>query len=156
MMTVATGTSVAGVIPVPATSVGIISVRVEFAGGNYELRPISTARQPTYTVNGGLPSGYAVVGSDIVLAGGQQAVAYSLTYWKKLDPIATTQNWVILAEPGLYLYGALVEASPYIQDDERTVLWATQYKAILDSINRADADSRYGNAPSMTVGFCAP
>lgn len=83
-------------------------------------------------------------------------MAYTLTYWKKLDTIVSNQNFVILNEPGLYLYGALIEASPYIQDDERTVLWATQYKAIVDAVNKVDLDNRYGNAPAQTLGFYAP
>lgn len=71
MMTQVTGTSALGLIPVPSNSTGIISVRVSYAGGSYELRPISDALQPTYVVNGGLPSGYAVVGTNLVFSGGQ-------------------------------------------------------------------------------------
>jgi len=77
-------------------------------------------------------------------------------YWAKLPTIFTNQNWVIQNEPGLYLYGALVEASPYLRDDERTLLWATQFKAIIDSLNKQDGDARYGNAPAQMVGGATP
>lgn len=158
MQSVSTGTSASGLIPLPADFVGAQSLRVSWAGGEYELFPQTGANGPTYPVNSGLPLGYTVVGGNIQLESGQLNLPYTLTYWAKIPALSSInqQTWLLTAEPGIYLYSALVEASPYVQDDERTILWATQYKAIVDRMTARDADERYGNAPAMVYSGVTP
>lgn len=91
------------------------------------------------------------------IIGGTGSNAYKLTYWQGIPPLATSplnRNWLIQREPGLYLYGTLLEASPYIQDDSRAAIWVTQYRDILEGMNAQDGRARYGTAPRMnTVGM---
>ncbi|HDS1550740.1 TPA: hypothetical protein QEK98_002995 [Stenotrophomonas maltophilia] len=153
-----TGTAAAGLIPLPDDYAGVLSLKVSYAGGQYEIYPLTEMNDPTYPVNSGLPLGYTVVGSNIELASGQQDIGYSLAYWAKVPALsdANQQTWLLTEEPGIYLYAALVEASPYNRNDERTVLWATQYKAIVDRLQAADEGERYGNAPVMTIKGVTP
>lgn len=67
-----------------------------------------------------------------------------------------TSNWLLLEEPGMYLYASLIEASPYLQDDARTLVWAEQYKSILMAMRVADDNARYGNAPSINMRMLCP
>lgn len=83
--------------------------------------------------------------------GGSGSEDYSLTYWAAVPSLSdsASTNWLLTREPGLYLYGALIEASPYLADDTRTLVWAAQFKSIMDGLSAQDASDRYGNAPRM-------
>lgn len=45
-------------------------------------------------------------------------------------------NTILARWPGLYLYGALSEAAPYLQDDARVALWAAKYVEVLAGARR--------------------
>lgn len=158
MLTVLTGTSAAGKITLPDDFMGVSSLKVTYANGQFELYPETGMNMPTYAVNSGLPLGYTVAGDYITFASGQQNLPYTLTYWAKIPSLSAVnqQTWLLSDEPGIYLYSALTEASPFVQDDQRTVLWATQYKAIVDGLHASDEDERYGNAPAMLVKGSTP
>lgn len=158
MQSTALGTSASGLIPLPSDFIGALSLRVSWAGGEYELFPQTISNGPTYPVASGLPLGYTVVGGNIQLENGQLNLPYTLTYWARLPALSgiNQQTWLLTDEPGIYLYSALVEASPYTRDDERVLLWATQYKAIVDRLTSKDADERYGNAPAMVYSGETP
>ncbi len=155
---VATGTSVNGVIALPADFCGTLSLRVAYANGSYEIFPQAGPTAPVYVVGSGLPLGYMVVGNNIQLLSGQPDLNYTLTYWSKIPALseANQQTWLLTDEPGIYLYAALIEASPYVQDDQRTILWATQYKEILAKLTTADDYDRYGNAPAAMLSGVTP
>lgn len=126
---------------------------VEPVSALFETFPQSPVASPPYVSSAGVPIAYNVIGDQIVLVGGRAACVYAMTYWSKIEALsdANQQNWLLSEEPGIYLYGALTEASPYLKDDERTVLWATQYRTIVDGIQRSDEQERYGNAPAMVL-----
>jgi len=58
---------------------------------------------------------------------------------------SNTTNWVLTNHPDVYLFGALAEASPYLGNDERSVLWQTKYEAAFAEVRRPDADSNLSN-----------
>lgn len=55
--------------------------------------------------------------------------------------VSNTTNWVLTNHPDVYLFGALAEASPYLGNDERSVLWQSKYQAAFAEVRRPDADS---------------
>lgn len=126
---------------------------VTFGGIGVEIFPMPPEALSTQLVTGGPSAGYVVVGSNITLIGGAGDVAYTLLYFQQIPSIATTQNWLILKEPGLYLYGALTHSAPYLRDDSRIVVWGSISKAIRDGMQIKDDSSRYGNAPAMQSGY---
>lgn len=131
---------------------------VETYAAIFEIFPQSRIANPPYPSAGGYASGYTVIGSEIRLVDGPGSAAYTMTYWAKVPALSASvqQNWLLSDEPGLYLYGALTEASPYIGDDERVLLWATQFKAIVDRLHANDGNDRYGNAPATMLQGATP
>jgi hypothetical protein len=98
-----------------------------------------------------------VVGDTAYLIGGQGDLEYTLVYFQALPTVATTQNWLIQREPGLYLYQALAHSAPYLKNDERVLVWAQMAKVLRDGMQEEDDQSRYGNAPSLRSPIpCAP
>jgi hypothetical protein len=51
---------------------------------------------------------------------------------------SNTTNWLLTSNPDIYLYGALLQAAPYLQDDARIQTWATLYERALNDSQTAD------------------
>lgn len=60
-----------------------------------------------------------------------------MTYWRTVESLSdtVTTNWLLASHPDLYLYGSLVEASPYLKDDERVALWQMQLDVRLEQLH---------------------
>jgi hypothetical protein len=90
---------------------------------------------------GGKPMYYSVVGNQLrvhpVPAGTYTA---ELAYYAKLDKLSdsVSTNWLLTQSPDAYLYGALMQAAPYLKDDERVPVWTTLYAAAVQAIQTAD------------------
>lgn len=92
------------------------------------------------------------------------APAPDQTYAAKLDYIgglarlggAVTSNWVLDSHSGLYLYGSLLHAAPYLKDDPRVATWQAQYERALAGLRRLKARQKLGQAPryrpARTIG----
>ena len=63
-----------------------------------------------------------------------------MTYFAKLTKLSNsvTTNWLLTSSPDIYLYGALLQAAPYLQDDARIQTWATLYERALNDLRTAD------------------
>lgn len=64
-------------------------------------------------------------------------------YYAKQDPLRTTDpSWYVTNAPEVLLYGALLEAEPFIREDERLVVWKAFYdgavQSLIDENRRAD------------------
>ena len=150
-----TGTTTDGMIQLPSDCREVQSVRVSVGGCEMELPPLPPARLNT-PVTGTL-RGYVTVGNALRLVGSTDVYTYTLTYYQEFPDLASSpmnRNWLIQREPGIYLYGALIEASPYLGDDARTLVWVQQYRDIVAMMQAEDDRARYGNAPAL--GFCVP
>jgi hypothetical protein len=69
-----------------------------------------------------------------------QTYRYEVLYFQKLPALSSTNvnNWLLLAHPDIYLYGALSKSAGYIGEDERQGLWASQYASQIGQLNSAD------------------
>lgn len=97
----------------------------------------------------GKPRNYTIIGTEFqfkpVPDGAYEVEIAYLARFAALSGDNDT-NWLLTNQPGIYLYGALVQASPYLKDDERTKLWASLYNAEVESINKQDNEARYSGA----------
>lgn len=99
----------------------------------------------------GLPTNYAIVGNELRIGptpGGP--ITMELTYYAKvpaLDGVAVNSNWVLAGYPDLYLYGALIEAEPFLQNDGRVQVWMGFYDRAIAAIKGEDARARWNGAP---------
>jgi hypothetical protein len=60
-------------------------------------------------------------------------------YYAKPTSISSTANALFLANPDLYLFAALSEASAFIKNDARIALWESKYTSVKSDIELADA-----------------
>jgi hypothetical protein len=55
-------------------------------------------------------------------------------------------NWVITNAPDVYLYGALLEAEPFLMNDARVQLWATAFRQSIADIQEQDNKDRHSGS----------
>lgn len=61
------------------------------------------------------------------------------------DPVTT--NWLLQKAPDAYLYGALMEAAPYLMDDDRISVWANGVNAAFQQLNDLSEEALYNAGP---------
>jgi hypothetical protein len=98
----------------------------------------------------GKPSYYTIIGTQIeVIATPDSSYTGELTYYGKIPALSdsNTSNWLLAYAPDLYLYGALLEATPYLKDDERLATWSQLYINSISDIEIADQRASVGSTP---------
>ena len=85
----------------------------------------------------GKPQYFALIGNQIeVLPAPDTSYTAELTYVATLAKLSdsNTSNWVLERHPDVYLYGSLLQAAPYLRDDERVGLWSSQYQTAIEDM----------------------
>ncbi len=69
-----------------------------------------------------------------------QAYPFELAYLQLPEPLTVQNqtNWITNYAPDLILYGSLLEAIPFLKNDERVQLWMEFYKRASDSVKAQD------------------
>jgi hypothetical protein len=104
----------------------------------------------TQFVSAGKPQFYTIIGTQIqVIPTPDTSYTGELTYYGKIPALSdsNTSNWLLTYAPDLYLYGALLEASPYLKDDERLAVWSSLYINSIGDIEIADQRASVASTP---------
>lgn len=90
----------------------------------------------------GAPQHYTIEGGNLRLGPTPDASGtLAATYFARLPALSdsTSTTWLLTEHPGLYLFGALAEAAPFLgQADNRVALWDTKYRSAVHEAQRAD------------------
>ena len=101
----------------------------------------------------GRPRYYAHVGETIeAYPSPDSSYQMELMYYQKIPPlnVSTTTNWLLDTAPDTYLYGALMQATPYLSDDERVEVWGGLYTSAIQALNiNSDASRNSGSGLKM-------
>ena len=92
----------------------------------------------SYTGGAGAVRYFTIVNNAFELLPAPQGNAdLILTYYAKIPSLSVTNtaNWLLNKAPDLYLYSTLLEAAPYLKNDERLPIWATARQQVMDSMN---------------------
>ena len=98
----------------------------------------------------GLPVFYTVLASEFQFAPIPDTVyTLEILYYARPTVLSsTTPSNVFLANyPDALLYGALIEAEPYLINDARSQTWATLYDRAVKNISDADQGGEYSGIP---------
>ena len=68
------------------------------------------------------------------------AYNFEVLYYERIQPLdATNQtNWFTIYAPQALLYGSLLQAMPFLKNDERMPMWQQQYDAIMQTLIAED------------------
>ena len=98
------------------------------------------AKRAASTANG-KPLFYTMIGTEIqvypVPSGDYTA---EMVYYSKIPSLSDseTTNWLLTLAPDIYLYGALMQSAPYLQDDNRLSVWNALYQKKIEDIYISD------------------
>ena len=98
----------------------------------------------------GQPAYYTITGTQLeFIPAPDSTYSAELTYYAKIPALSdsNTSNWLLAYAPDLYLYGALLEAAPYLKDDERLAVWSQMYINSLGDIEVADQRASVSSTP---------
>ncbi len=101
----------------------------------------------------GLPRAYTLIGDEIQLAPiPDSAYTLEMAFYEKFTPLGdgtggtVTSNWLTKNAPDVLLYGALLEAEPFIKNDERIQVWLNAYGEAVSKIQSTDAKDRHSGS----------
>jgi hypothetical protein len=123
------------------------------SGTTYRLELVSRDDMLEYRQNtsdiAGIPKFYANIGDTIeVFPTPAAEYQMQLQYYAKTPALSdsSTTNWLLTDAPDIYLYGSLIQAAPYLNDDARAETWAALYSAAIQSMQRASDDTRFAGS----------
>jgi hypothetical protein len=122
---------------------------LEFKSGTqmdeYRFGTSNVAARPRY---------FTLFGDELELAPTPDA-AYTIemVYRQAIPPLASNDtNWLLALAPDLYLYGALLEAAPYLKEDARIQTWGLGLSSALSELNNLGLTSTFNAGPmSMRI-----
>ena len=105
----------------------------------------------------GKPKAYSIKGNNIQLRPLPDGVyEIEISYYKTFAALSdsNTTNDMLTHHPDAYLYGALVEAEPYLQNDKRIATWAGLYdRTKQDIITSNERDRHSVTAPVTRIDY---
>jgi len=68
------------------------------------------------------------------------AYAFEVLYYERVQPLDSSNqtNWFTIYAPQALLYGSLLQAMPFLKNDDRIPMWQGQYKLIMDTLMAED------------------
>ena len=104
------------------------------------MTPEELSERRTYLTGTGKPIYFTTVGGSTnqleVLRSPDSTYTASIIYYTRIAALtdAATTNWLLTNHPDIYLFGTLVEAEPYLKNDERMPMWTSRLDKALNDL----------------------
>ncbi len=112
-----------------------------------EYRPPNEFHGLNAQLDSGVPKLFTIIGNSLHFGPPPDAATHLYTQWyfQEIPALSSGNqtNWLLDFAPDIYLYGTLIEASPFLMDDEKLGTWTTMYDRGLKSLMGQDARHRY-------------
>jgi len=98
---------------------------------------------------GGTPQFYTIITNEIQLDPVPGSVlTLEMLFYKKITALSgtNTTEQMLTDNPDIYLYGALLEAEPFIMNDERVGLWAKGFQQAVADLQEQDNKDRHSGS----------
>jgi hypothetical protein len=68
------------------------------------------------------------------------AYNFEVLYYERVQPLDSSNqtNWFTIYAPQALLYGSLLQAMPFLKNDERMAMWQQQYDLIINTLKAED------------------
>ena len=69
-----------------------------------------------------------------------QAYNYEILYYERVQPLDSSNqtNWFTVYAPQALLFGSLLQAMPFLKNDDRIPMWQAQYDTIMSVLQNED------------------
>jgi hypothetical protein len=140
-----TMTATQAIIDKPARWHKTVSMNVVVAGSRQPvlLRKYEYLREywPDATQTG-VPAYYADYDYTHWLVAPTPASNYTfeVLYYERIQPLDSSNqtNWFTVYAPQALLYGSLLQAMPFLKNDERIPMWKSEYELIMQTLKQED------------------
>lgn len=99
-----------------------------------------------YTGSSSGNASFYIIEGDKIKLGPSGTSDIRIVYYKKFDPVADSTTWLLTNAPHVYVYGALIEAAPFLRNDERIQVWYGLFRSLINALNSADKRDRWGGS----------
>lgn len=153
-LTVDTNLSEPEFLDLPSDFQTMRAVRLSAEVGKPRLNFLTQTQMEDYRYSidniSGKPTYFSILGDQIELAATpNQDYDVEVIYRANIPPLSVNStNWLLTLAPDLYLYGSLLEAMPYIQNDARVGLWATGLQTVMEQLNSLADKQSFDSGPS--------
>ncbi|HWA60862.1 MAG TPA: hypothetical protein VG939_05780 [Caulobacteraceae bacterium] len=135
----------------PADFLGMVSLELP-AGTGHPMRYVRpeearALRQEQYAA-AGTPFAWTIAGGNLeTVPAPSGSITCNMLYYQAIPPLATNTagNWLSIKHPDIYLYGALLQAAPYLKDDARVPVWAGLYQQVVGDLMASDGRTSFGH-----------
>ena len=105
------------------------------------------------------PQVFTIIADNVRLGPNPDAVyTTSMLYYKTFTALSAsnTTSDMLTNNPDVYLYGTLLEAEPFIMNDERVPLWLSAFEKAVSDIQNQDNKDRHSGSQLrvMNTGGC--
>ena len=104
----------------------------------------------------GTPKFYTILANEVSFGPIPASVmTVEMLYYKKFDNLSVlavaagndqVDNLLLTDSPDVYLYGSMLEAEPFIMNDERVPLWATALERAVNDMQEQDNKDRHSGS----------
>jgi hypothetical protein len=145
------GNASSGAISFPTGYLETILLKIQVGGKNSVLTYRAPPANAPYESEAGNASFYTVLNNAIQV--GPSSAAYVHDYYKKFDALtaSATTNWLITNSPNVYLYGALIEAAPYMGKDAKLATWYRMFAGAINALQSSDRRAAYAGGTLAVV-----
>ena len=120
------------------------------------LTPEEISERRSSLTGTGKPYYFTVVGGTTsqleVLRSPDTTYTTSIVYYTKIPALtdSATTNWLLTNHPDIYLFGTLLEAEPYLKNDDRLPMWAARLqKGLTDLRLQGEREMHSGSSLRM-------
>ena len=95
------------------------------------------------------PKVFTIIADNVRLGPNPDAVyTTSMLYYKTFTALSAsnTTSEMLTNNPDVYLYGTLLEAEPFIMNDQRVPLWLAAFQKAVDDIQNQDNKDRHSGS----------
>lgn len=97
----------------------------------------------------GRPMYFTMIGSNFqIMPIPDSTYDAELVYYSKIASLSdsNTTNWLLTDSPDIYLYGALMQAAPYLSDDQRIQVWGGLYRQGIEAMRTQSDRAKVGSS----------
>lgn len=143
-------TATDGAAPLPLDMAELITVRSLTRSGE-PLEYLSPRETIAFDANQRqrLTNKYTIAGANLRLVSRLEGTEQiQVDYYARIPRLGAAQpsNWLLQRAPEMYLYGALVQAAPYLKDDARIQTWADLLQRSMDDLRVDDERAEFSGS----------
>ena len=97
----------------------------------------------------GTPEVYTIIANEIQLGPKPDSImTMEMLFYKRITALSgsNTTEQMLTENPDVYLYGALMEAEPFVMNDERMGLWAQGFAQAIQALQEQDNKDRHSGS----------